>query len=106
MGNIFRLPIVHHQSLAAMLATVNGMGIRTIAADAHGTTLEISQASFTGPVCIVLGSEGSGISGEVLAHCAESVRIPMREGFDSFNVACASAVFLYEVERQRRGLQW
>ncbi len=101
MGNIFSLPIVSSPSLSPMLAAVKQKGIRLVAADAHDETIDITGASFTGPCCIVLGSEGSGISDEVLALCDESVRIPMRDGFNSFNVACASAVFLYEVQRQR-----
>jgi tRNA G18 (ribose-2'-O)-methylase SpoU len=102
MGNIFTLPIVYGPSLSAMLGEVRARGIRVFAADAHEQACEIASASFCGPCCIVFGSEGSGISDEVLRQCDESVRIPMRDGFDSFNVASASAVFLYEVQRQRR----
>jgi tRNA G18 (ribose-2'-O)-methylase SpoU len=102
MGNIFRLPIVAAPSLSSILATAKDHGIRIVAADAHEETVEIAAASFRDPCCIVLGSEGSGISDEVRARCDESVRIPMRDGFDSFNVACASAVLLYEVQRQRQ----
>lgn len=102
MGNIFRLPMVYGPSLPPMLAALKVRGVRVFAADAHNETVDITDARFTEPCCIVLGSEGSGISTEVLAECDESVRIPMRDGFDSFNVASASAVFLYEVQRQRR----
>ncbi len=102
MGNIFTLPIVYGPSLPEMLVAVRARGIRVFAADAHDETVHITEAAFTGPSCIVLGSEGHGISTGVLAECDESVRIPMRDGFDSFNVASASAVFMYEVQRQRR----
>jgi TrmH family RNA methyltransferase len=53
-------------------------------------------------VCVVFGAEGEGIRPEVLAICDEAVAIPMPAGVDSLNVGSASAVFLYEVERQRR----
>jgi tRNA G18 (ribose-2'-O)-methylase SpoU len=53
---------------------------------------------------VIFGSEGYGISSEVLAACDEQAAIPMEEGVDSLNVASASAVFFYEVARQRQML--
>jgi tRNA G18 (ribose-2'-O)-methylase SpoU len=53
----------------------------------------------------VLGSEGYGISPEVLAACDQAVAIPMARGVDSLNVVNAAAVFLYEVARQRSSLE-
>jgi tRNA G18 (ribose-2'-O)-methylase SpoU len=56
---------------------------------------------FTGDCCVVLGSEGAGLSRDVLAVCDEAVAIPMSHEVDSLNVGSAAAVFLYEVARQR-----
>jgi tRNA G18 (ribose-2'-O)-methylase SpoU len=50
---------------------------------------------------VVLGSEGHGISNEVLALCDEEVVIPMQNQVDSLNVGTAGGIFLYEVSRQR-----
>ncbi|HLP78105.1 MAG TPA: TrmH family RNA methyltransferase [Candidatus Paceibacterota bacterium] len=50
---------------------------------------------------MVFGSEGHGISPEVLSACDEAVAIPMPPEVDSLNVNAAAAVFLYEVNRQR-----
>ena len=50
---------------------------------------------------MVLGSEGYGISEEVLKLCDEEVVIPMQNEVDSLNVGTAGAIFLYEVSRQR-----
>ena len=55
----------------------------------------------TGDCCIVFGSEGNGLSPQVLAACDEAVAIPMSGGVDSLNVSPAAAVFLYEAARQR-----
>jgi tRNA G18 (ribose-2'-O)-methylase SpoU len=101
MGNIFSLPICYEPSLPRLLEEVRGHGIRVFAADAHRESIDLASAAFEHPCCIVLGSEGTGISPEVLSVCDESVRIPMRDGFDSFNVASASAVLMYEVQRRR-----
>ena len=62
----------------------------------------ISRTDFTGDCCIVFGSEGDGISAPVLEACDEGVAIPMPPTVDSLNVGAAAAVFLYEVNRQRK----
>jgi tRNA G18 (ribose-2'-O)-methylase SpoU len=80
-------------------------GIRVLAAHPHTESGALDQAPVTGDCCIVFGSEGEGISTAVLAACDDLVAIPMQEGVDSLNVASASAVFLYEVQRQRRELR-
>jgi len=54
--------------------------------------------------CLVFGSEGTGLSAEVLAACDEAVAIPMPAAVDSLNVASAAAVFLYEATRRRKAV--
>jgi len=48
-------------------------------------------------LAIVMGSEHDGISDEVLSECDYVVKIPMREGVDSLNVAVASSIALWEL---------
>jgi tRNA G18 (ribose-2'-O)-methylase SpoU len=121
MGTIFQLPVVElnqgrewrdpqapprrrdeppTQSLVKTLNALRARGVRCLAAHpGNGKTL--SQADFSGDCCIVLGSEGQGISEPVLAACDEAVAIPMQQDVDSLNVGAAAAVFLYEANRQR-----
>jgi tRNA G18 (ribose-2'-O)-methylase SpoU len=107
MGTVFDLPVVHLVSLADSLHELrSNHSVRVIAAHPHTEQAELSQASMKGNCCIVFGSEGEGISASVLAACDELVAIPMREGVDSLNVASASAVFLYEAQRQRGELRF
>ncbi len=49
----------------------------------------------------VLGNEDAGVSDEVTAVATDRASIPMQNETDSLNVGSASAVFLYEAERQR-----
>jgi tRNA G18 (ribose-2'-O)-methylase SpoU len=106
MGTIFNLPVVHLASLVeSLLRLKSEHGIRVLAAHPHTERGALDQAPVTGDCCIVFGSEGEGISTAVLAACDDLVAIPMQEGVDSLNVASASAVFLYEVQRQRRELR-
>jgi tRNA G18 (ribose-2'-O)-methylase SpoU len=101
MGTIFQLPIVETTSLVKTLETLRQSGIRCFAAHPHTEKKLSSQADFTGDCCIIFGSEGTGISPEVLAACDEAVAIPMADDVDSLNVAAAAAVFFYEAKRQR-----
>jgi tRNA G18 (ribose-2'-O)-methylase SpoU len=101
MGAIFQLPIVETASLTQALRDLRECGIRCIAAHPHADGRTLSQADFKRDCCIVFGSEGYGISPAVLAACDEAAAIPMPHTVDSLNVGSASAVFLYEANRQR-----
>jgi 23S rRNA (guanosine2251-2'-O)-methyltransferase len=64
----------------------------------------IYQADFSsGPLCLVIGSEGKGIRPLVREQCDLLVSIPMRSPLDSLNAAAAAAVVLFEIVRQRQG---
>ena len=102
MGAIFLLPVVAASRLTQSLRELRARGVRCIAAHPHTNQKILSQADFTGDCCIVFGSEGSGISKNVLENCDEAVAIPMSANVDSLNVGAAAAVFLYEVARQRK----
>jgi tRNA G18 (ribose-2'-O)-methylase SpoU len=107
MGTIFQLPVVElnlepaQKNLAGALKELRSQGVHCIAAHPHTEKMILSQADFTRDCCIVFGSEGSGLSPEVLAACGEAVAVPMADGVDSLNVGAAAAVFLYEAARQR-----
>jgi tRNA G18 (ribose-2'-O)-methylase SpoU len=101
MGNVFHLPIVHCTHLRETLLKLRTEhGFSIIAAHPH-TDLRIDQVDFRNDCCIVLGSEGDGISPAILEVCDRLAAIPMHGGVDSINVANACAVFLYEATRQR-----
>ena len=101
MGTVFQMPIVETTSLVQALRDLRELGIRCIAAHPHADGRTLSQASFTGDCCIVFGSEGYGISPDVLAACDDAAAIPMPATVDSLNVGSAAAAFLYEANRQR-----
>jgi tRNA G18 (ribose-2'-O)-methylase SpoU len=106
MGAIFQLPVVElgrgdATTLAETVRALRKRGIRCIAAHPHSGKF-LAEVDFTRDCCIVFGSEGLGISKEVLEACDEAVAIPMPEKVDSLNVGAAAAVFLYETNRQRK----
>jgi len=70
-----------------------------------GTAMEAKQSlwqtDFTGPVCIVIGSEGDGMGRLVTETCDCLVSIPMRGNVNSLNASAAASIMMYEVLRQR-----
>jgi 23S rRNA (guanosine2251-2'-O)-methyltransferase len=75
-------------------------GIRLIAADQDAST-SAWDADLTGPIAIVVGSEGSGVSGAMRGRCDLLVHFPMAGRIASLNAATAGALLLFEVVRQR-----
>jgi tRNA G18 (ribose-2'-O)-methylase SpoU len=101
MGTIFRLPILETASLTDVLRQLRARKFHCVAAHPHVSNRVITQANLAGDSCIVLGSEGYGLSPEVLALCDDAVAVPMAPEIDSLNVVSAGAIFLYEANRQR-----
>ena len=75
-----------------------GLWIYGTAVDAEGG---MWTTDFTGPVCIVIGSEGDGMGRLVTEQCDFLVKIPMRGKVNSLNASTAAAIMMYEVLRQR-----
>lgn len=105
MGAIFQLPVVESANLPATLAELRAQRVCCIAAHPHTDRQTLNRTNLTRDCCIVLGSEGTGLSPAVLAACDEAAAISMANQVDSLNVSNAAAVFLYEAQRQRETLQ-
>ena len=105
MGTVFKMPVVHCANLVETLTALQrSHQFKIFAAHPHTEEHGIQETDFSGNCCLVFGSEGDGVSPQVLSTCDMPVAIPMQSGVDSLNVASASAVFLYEVFRQRNEL--
>jgi 23S rRNA (guanosine2251-2'-O)-methyltransferase len=87
-------------SLGGTLADLHEAGVRLAAADQEAPTLAW-EADLRGPLGIVVGSEGSGLSGAARRRCDVLVRFPMAGRVASLNAATAGALLLFEVVRQR-----
>jgi TrmH family RNA methyltransferase len=97
MGAQFLLDIADRAELTAVARTFAG---RLVAADSRGTE-SLFQSDLRGPVGFVIGGEGRGVSGELLALSQVRVRIPMRPGVESLNASAAASVLFYEWFRQQ-----
>lgn len=102
MGSTFRLPIAVHQPASAAVDRFRSGGIAIVATvPRHGTPLPAFE--LRGPVAILLGSEGAGLSDSLVAAADQRLSIPMRPPVESFNVAITAALILYEASKQRDG---
>ncbi len=98
MGACFRLP-VYETTPASLAALLERSGLPLYGAALRGDTVDLRQMDLS-RCALVVGSEGRGVSPEVLALCRATVKIPMRERCESLNAAAAAAVLLWEMARQ------
>lgn len=79
-------------------------GLRLVAAD-QDAPASAWDSDLAGPLAVVVGSEGSGLSGATRRRCDLLVRFPMAGRIASLNTSTAGALLLFEVVRQRIGRQ-
>ena len=101
MGTVFQMPVLHSPRLTDTLSSLRERYQTSIIAAHPQNNETIFGVTLSENVCVVFGNEGEGISPPVLTACDKQIAIPMMNATDSLNVASASAVFLYEVQRQR-----
>ncbi|MDR3271020.1 MAG: 23S rRNA (guanosine(2251)-2'-O)-methyltransferase RlmB [Peptococcaceae bacterium] len=99
-GALEYVPVARVSNLVQTLNHLKQAGCWVIGAEPGGA--EIYDLDLTGPLVIVLGGEGKGISRLVREHCDGLVSIPMCGKINSLNVSVATSIVLYEVFRQRR----
>jgi TrmH family RNA methyltransferase len=100
MGSVFRLPVLRVPDAIAALEIARRHGLRRAAAVRDGGTF-MDAADLTGPLAIVVGGEGSGLSQAAIDASDLRVSIPMAPRVESLNVATAAALLAYEARRQR-----
>ena len=101
MGSIYRVPFLYIEDLKTILPLLKEKGIRTYAAHLKGTQ-SYDEKDFTGGTAFLIGNEGNGLTDELSDLADEYLRIPMYGQLESLNAAVASAILMYETQRQRR----
>lgn len=95
------LPVARVPNIPAVLRELKERGVWVYGAAAEGES-GMWQTDLTGPICLVIGSEGEGLGRLVRECCDVLVSIPMRGRVSSLNASAAAAVLIYEVLRQRQ----
>ena len=98
-GAHFALNIAEGRDLPALLAGYRGQSLALVVADKG--VLPLYACDLTGPVAIMLGNEGAGLSAELSRAAGVRATIPMPGRVESLNVAAAGAICLFEMVRQR-----
>lgn len=99
-GALMRIDTCKVSNLRLAIFALQQAGFRIIASSEKSEKL-MYDTDLTGPVAIIMGSEGTGISKSILPLADEMVKIPQQGEIGSLNVSVASALMAFEAVRQR-----
>jgi len=100
VGAVEYVPVTRVTNLAQTIEKLKKDGFWVIGTDASANQSFI-EVDYKLPVCLVIGSEGKGISRLVKEKCDLMVRLPMKGHVNSLNASVAAAIMMFEVYRQR-----
>ncbi len=98
-GALNYTPVAKVTNLTATMEELKKEGLWFVCADMGGDTMY--NCNLTGPIGLVIGNEGDGVSRLVREHCDIIASIPMKGNIDSLNASVAAGVLAYEIVRQR-----
>lgn len=91
-----------HRTIGDAVAHLKGQGMQILATHLSDNAVDFREIDYTRPTCILMGQEKTGITQEALALADQDIIIPMIGMVQSLNVSVASALILYEAQRQRQ----
>ena len=98
-GAIYHTPIAKVTNITKTIQELKEKGIWFVCADMNGTRMY--DLDLKGPIGLVIGNEGTGVSRLVRENCDFIASIPMNGDIDSLNASVAAGVMAYEIVRQR-----
>ena len=98
-GAVSFTPVARVNNLAQTIEELKQKGLWFVCADMSGEVMY--DLNLSGPIGVVIGSEGSGVGRLVREKCDLTASIPMKGDIDSLNASVAAGVLAYEVVRQR-----
>lgn len=98
-GAINYTPVAKVTNITQTIKELKEEGLWFVCADMGGTTMY--DLNLTGPIGLVIGNEGDGVSKLVKENCDMVASIPMKGDIDSLNSSVATGVLAYEIVRQR-----
>lgn len=99
VGAVFHIPVARVTNIAKTMEKLKKTGLWIYGLDMDGT--DYYKESLDGPIAVVVGSEGRGLSRLVKEKCDVILSIPMCGKVNSLNASNAGAVVIYEVRKQR-----
>jgi RNA methyltransferase, TrmH family len=101
MGSIFHLPIFEDMNLKNAIPWLKRRGFKIFASEVKEGKF-YDQLDYSGKVCLIIGSEATGIDKKVVELSDEKVRIPIYGKAESLNASVAGGIILFEMARKRR----
>lgn len=101
-GAAARLPVARATNLARQLRAYADAGLFVVGLAGDGSTDIASLEVADGPLCLVVGAEGTGMSRIVTEVCDVVARIPIARAVESLNAGVAAGIALYEIARARQ----
>lgn len=98
-GALNYTPVAKVTNLSATMKELKDKGLWFVCADMGGEVMY--RQNLTGPIGLVIGNEGEGVSKLVRENCDFITSIPMQGDIDSLNASVAAGVLAYEIVRQR-----
>lgn len=98
-GAVNYTPVAKVTNIAKTIEELKKEGMWFVCADMDGQT--VYDLNLTGPIGLVIGNEGAGVSRLVKEKCDFTASIPMKGDIDSLNASVAAGVLAYEIVRQR-----
>lgn len=98
-GALNYTPVTKVTNIAQTIEELKKEGIWFVCADMQGDVMY--RVNLTGPIGLVIGNEGEGVSRLVREKCDMTAAIPMNGDIDSLNASVAAGVLAYEIVRQR-----
>lgn len=102
-GAAVRVPVAQAGNLNTLLQDFKKLGIFVLGLDGGGDRSLPGLPLATDPVCLVVGSEGKGLSRLVRENCDQIISIPIASDMESLNASMAVGISLYEIAVQRAG---
>lgn len=99
-GALHTLPVCKVKNPLQTIKNFRNNGINVYAATEKAEAL-YHAPDYSTPTVIVMGSEETGISDEILRNCDQMIKIPVKGKIESLNVSVATGIILYEAVRQR-----
>jgi 23S rRNA (guanosine2251-2'-O)-methyltransferase len=101
-GTLASVPVARATNLVRTLKAYQSAGLFVAGLDARGSTGVDALDAADGPLVLVVGSEGKGLSRLVRESCDQVARIPMFAAAESLNAGVAAGIALYETAQHRR----
>ncbi len=92
----------NHRSIEEAVAELKAQGMQILVTNLSDSAVDFRQIDYTKPTAIILGSEKVGASAQAKKLADQDIIIPMMGMVQSLNVSVASAIILYEAQRQRQ----